>query len=327
MENSNYSVLLYYCYAEIKDAEAYREEHHLFCIENNIRGRIIISSEGLNGTVSGLKEDCEKYMAYVKSDPRFAKTDFKVDDFDRHAFAKIHVRVKPEIVHSSLRHINPLEKTGKHLEPEEFKKLKDQEDVVILDVRSNYEHELGHFKNALTLDIDNFRDFPEKVKELEHLKGKKVLTYCTGGIKCEKASAYLLDQGFEDVYQLHGGIIKYGMEAGGEDFEGKCYVFDNRLAVDVNKVNPTVISKCHCCGTPSDRMVNCANPECNIHVPICEECGWKYEGACSDECKAHPEKREYNGTGYYQKNTNGYNPYKGLQRKPNKDKIKSILHD
>src|SRR5690606_39433375 len=99
------------------------------------------------------------------------------------------------------------------------------EDVVILDVRSNYEHNVGKFKNAITLDIENFRDFPSKVNELKDLKGKKVITYCTGGIKCEKASAYLLEQGFENVYQLHGGIIKYGIEEGGEDFEGKCYVF------------------------------------------------------------------------------------------------------
>ncbi len=326
MEDLQYNILLYYCYAEIEDPEAYREEHHLFCIENNIRGRIIISSEGLNGTVSGLKDDCEKYMAYVKSDPRFAKTDFKVDSFDRHAFSKIHVRTKPEIVHSSLQHLNPNQKTGKHLAPAEFKSMKDREDVVILDVRSNYEHELGRFKNAITLDMDNFRDFPEKVKELDHLKGKKVLTYCTGGIKCEKASAYLLEQGFEDVYQLDGRIIKYGQEAGGEDFEGKCYVFDNRVAIDVNRVNPKVVSTCHHCGTLSDRMVNCANPVCNAHVPICEKCGWELDGACSVECKEHPEKRPYDGTGYYQKNTNGYNPYKGFYRKPDKEKIKSIIN-
>lgn len=326
MENNNYSILLYYCYAQIEDPEAYREEHHLFCIENNIRGRIIISPEGLNGTVSGLKEDCEKYMAYIHADPRFAKTEFKIESHDKHAFAKIHVRVKPEIVHSSLRHINPNLRTGKHLEPEEFKALKDQEDVVILDVRSNYEHELGRFKNAITLDIENFRDFPEKVKELEHLKDKKVLTYCTGGIKCEKASAYLLEQGFSDVYQLHGGIIKYGIEAGGEDFEGKCYVFDNRIAVDVNKINPLVISTCHVCGVQCDRMVNCANPSCNAHLAICEKCGWELEGACSPECKVHPEKRPYDGTGYYQKNTNGYNPYKGLFRRQDKEKIKTTIH-
>lgn len=324
MENKDYSILLYYCYADIEDTEAYREDHHFFCIENNIRGRIIISSEGLNGTVSGRKEDCEKYMAYIHSDSRFAKTEFKVEDHDKHAFTKIHVRVKPEIVHSSMRHIDPKIKTGKHLAPDEFKALKDQEDVVILDVRSNYEHELGRFKNAITLDIDNFRDFPEKVKELEHLKGKKVLTYCTGGIKCEKASAFLLDQGFEDVYQLHGGIIKYGLEAGGEDFEGKCYVFDNRIAVDVNKVNPTIVSKCHVCGTNSDRMVNCANPKCNDHLAICEECGWELDGACSADCKEYPEKRPYDGTGYYQKNTNGYNPYKWVIRNKDKEKTKSI---
>ena len=134
-------------------------------------------------------------------------------------------------------------------------------DIVILDVRSNYEHELGRFKNAVTLDIENFRDFPDKLNELEQYKGKKIVTYCTGGIKCEKASAFLLEQGFENVHQLHGGIIKYGLEAEGEDFEGKCYVFDNRLSVDVNKVNPKVVSKCFVCETHSDRMVNCANPE------------------------------------------------------------------
>src|SRR5690606_29005023 len=169
------------------------------------------------------------------------------DVYHKHAFAKINVRHKEEIVHANLKNINPNIRTGIHLAPGEFREFKDLEDVVLLDVRSNYEHELGKFKNALTLNIENFRDFPEKVKELDHLKDKKVVTYCTGGIKCEKASAYLLEQGFKDVYQLHGGIIRYGLEAGGEDFEGKCYVFDNRVAVDVNQVNPKLISKCYVC--------------------------------------------------------------------------------
>lgn len=313
MENK-YLILLYYCYTPIEDPEQFRIDHHLYCIENNIRGRIIVASEGLNGTVSGLREGCEKYMADLKADPRFAKIDFKVEESPTHGFAKLHVRVKPEIVHSSLRHIDPNQRTGIHLEPSEFKKIKDDEDVVIVDVRSNYEHHVGKFKNAVTLDIENFRDFPEKVSELEKYKGKKIVTYCTGGIKCEKASAYLLEQGFENVYQLHGGIIKYGIEEGGEDFEGKCYVFDNRVIADINKVNPVIISECHICHSKTDRMVNCANPVCNLHVPICEDCGWKLDGACSDECKEHPEKRPYDGTGYYQKESNGYNPYKGLVR-------------
>ncbi len=311
-----YSILLYYCYAQIDDHEAYREEHHLFCIENNLRGRVIISPEGLNGTVSGKKADCEAYMAYVKSDTRFADTEFKEEESEVQAFAKLHVRVKPEIVHSSLRHINPREKTGTYVEPEEFKALlkEPDEDTIFLDVRSNYEHSVGRFKNAMTLDIDNFRDFPEKVKELDHLKNKKVVTYCTGGIKCEKASAYLLDQGFENVYQLHGGIIKYGIETGGEDFEGKCYVFDNRITADVNSVNPSIVSKCHITGVPTDRMVNCANPQCNAHIAMSEEAGWLMDGCCSEECRKNPARRPYDGTGYYQKNTNHYNPRKNVKR-------------
>ena len=314
MENK-YQILLYYCYTNIEDPEDFREQHHLFCIENDIKGRVIVSQEGLNGTVSGLIQNCQKYMDTLKADPRFAMIDFKIDTYPKHAFQKTHVRVKSEIVYSSLKHINPNEKTGIHLAPADFKKMKDEEDVVILDCRSNYEHKVGKFKNAVTFDMDNFRDFPEKVKAIENLKHKKIVTYCTGGIKCEKASAYLLEQGFENVYQLHGGIIKYGMEEGGEDFEGKCYVFDNRVAVDVNKVNPKVISICYICSKLSDRMINCANPACNQHVAICEDCGWTLDGACSEACKCHPEKRVYDGTGYYQSKLNGYNPYIGLKRK------------
>jgi len=311
----NYLILLYYCYTQIENVEKFREEHHLYCIQHNIRGRVIISPEGINGTVSGRRSDCEKYMADLKADQRFAKTDFKIESYNKHAFEKIHVRIKDEIVNSGLKDINPNERTGIHLEPSEFKKIKDNEDIVILDVRSNYEHNIGKFKNAITLDMENFREFPEKINEIGHLKEKKIITYCTGGIKCEKASAYLLEKGFKNVYQLHGGIIKYGIEEGGKDFEGKCYVFDNRIAVDINKINPEVISVCYVCGTKCDRMVNCANPECNNHIPLCESCARELDGACSETCRKHPRKRPYNGKGYYPKQTNGYNPYIGLKRK------------
>ena len=312
-----YSILLYYCYAQIRDYEAYREEHHLFCVENNLRGRIIISSEGLNGTVSGLHEDCDRYMNYVKSDSRFADTEFKVEQHDRMAFAKLHVRTKPEIVNSGLKHINPREKTGAYVAPREFRQILDEqpEDTVILDVRSNYEHNVGKFKNALTLDIDNFRDFPDKVEKLKPLRGKKIITYCTGGIKCEKASAYLLEQGFENVHQLHGGIIQYGIEAGGKDFEGKCYVFDNRITTAINQVNPTTISACYITGKRTDRMVNCANPECNAHIPMSEEAGWLMDGCCSEACRQHPDRRPYNGTGYYCREPNHYNPLKAAKQR------------
>lgn len=310
----NYQILLYYCYTPIANPEAFRVEHHLFCLENNLKGRIIIASEGLNGTVSGHQEDCQKYMDHVTSDSRFDALEFKIEAVEINAFKKLNVRVKSEIVLSGFSHVDPNKQTGIHLEPKQFKEMKDDDDVVLLDCRSNYEHRVGRFKNAVTIDIENFRDMPEKLEELKQYKDKKVLTYCTGGIKCEKASAYLLEQGFENVYQLHGGIIKYGTEEGGEDFDGKCYVFDNRIAVEVNTTNPEVLSTCHICSTKTDRMVNCANSECNIHVPICEKCGWEMDGACTSKCQGHPTKRPYDGTGYYQKNTNGYNPYRGFYR-------------
>lgn len=301
---TRYQTLLYYCYTTIENAEQFAADHLQFCKSLGLTGRIIVAGEGLNGTVSGTTESCRIYMDTVLADPRFAATEFKIDDVDEPSFIKMHCRYKPEIVHSGLRDpniIDPKKKTGIHLEPKEFMELKDQEDVVILDVRSNYEHELGRFKNAVTLDIDNFRDFPAKINELAKYKNKKILTYCTGGIKCEKASALLLHEGFKDVYQLHGGIIKYGKEAGGKDFEGKCYVFDNRVSVEVNSVNPVVISTCRNCGKTTAKMINCANPECNEHFTQCDECGTKMEGCCSDECKTHPRKRVYDGTGYYVK--------------------------
>lgn len=302
----NYLTLLYYCYTPIEQAEQFAADHLDLCRGLGLKGRIIVAGEGLNGTVSGTAEACRQYMDTVKADPRFSGIDFKVDEVEKPSFVKLHVRYKPEIVHSGLRDphvINPGKQAGKYVEPEEFVRLKDQDDVVVLDVRSNYEHQLGRFKNAVTLDIENFRDFPSRINELAHLKDKKVVTYCTGGIKCEKASALLLKAGFKDVYQLHGGIIKYGKETDGRDFEGKCYVFDNRLTVDINRHNPSVISTCRNCGKPSTRMINCANPECNEHFTQCEECGWKQDGCCSDACMEHPRKREYDGTGYYVKDT------------------------
>jgi UPF0176 protein len=309
-------VLLYYCYSQIEDPEAYRDEHHQLCLELNLRGRIIIAEEGLNGTVSGTQKACEQYMEAVTNDPRFSHTEFKVDVNDTPAFEKLHIRVKPEIVHSSLHTINPTTKTGAYVEPKEFRDIlkTEDEDTIILDVRSNYEHMVGKFKNALTLDIDNFRDFPDQIEALKKYKDKKIITYCTGGIKCEKASAYLLEQGFENVHQLHGGIIKYGLDAEGEDFEGKCYVFDNRIVKDVNKVNPTIVSRCHITNEPCDRMVNCANPHCNKHIPMSDEGAEIYNGCCTEECMQNPDARPFDGTGFYQKKTNGYNPYKNAKR-------------
>ena len=316
----NFNVILYYIYSPIENLVEYRDIHHQFCLDNNLLGRIIVAPEGLNGTVSGEKKDCEAYMNWVKSDIRFAKVEFKVENNKGHAFKKLYVKIKKEIVHSELG-VNPNIRTGIHLEPDEFKAMMQDDDVVLVDMRSNYEHAVGKFKGAVTFNMGNLRDLPDHMHEIDHLKDKKIITYCTGGIKCEKASAYLLENGFESVYQLHGGIIKYGLESGGQDFDGKCYVFDGRLTTDVNCINPEIISECYICESKSDRMVNCANPECNQHVPICENCGHEYEGACSIECKEHPRKRAYDGTGYYQKTLEGYHPAVAARTRKNTKKL------
>ena len=317
--NLKYQILLFYCYTKINNPEKFREKHHFFCIENNIRGRIIISSEGINGTVSGKIEDREKYMNNFKKNKLFKNLEFKIDNYNSNTFQKLHVRLKNEIVNSGIKNIDVTKETGKYIEPSEFKEILNNEpkDTIILDVRSNYEHEIGKFKNAITLDLENFRFFSDKIDEIEKTidKSKKVITYCTGGIKCEKASSFLIKKGFKNVYQLHGGIIKYGIEEGGENFHGKCYVFDNRIVKDINKINPTVISKCLVTGEKTDRMVNCANAECNKHFPLSEKGAEKFKGCCSKECMLSPKIRKYDGTGFYQRKMNGYNPYIGYRNK------------
>ncbi len=299
-----YQTLLYYCYTPIINAANFAANHLKFCKSLDLVGRIIVADEGLNGTVSGATEACKAYIKHLTADERFANIDFKIDDVAEPSFIKMHCRYKTEIVYSGLTDtsiINPHLKTGKYVEPTEFSQLINKEEVIILDVRSNYEHNLGKFKNAITLDIENFRDFPDQINALAKYKDKKIVTYCTGGIKCEKASALLLHHGFKDVHQLHGGIVKYGKAAAGKDFEGKCYVFDNRLAVEVNKVNPTVVSKCFNCEKTTSKMINCANPECNTHITQCNSCGTALKGCCCQKCIIHPRVRVYDGTGYYVK--------------------------
>jgi UPF0176 protein len=303
MENKNYLVLAYYLYTPIEDPVTLSQQHLAYCKSLGLRGRIYLASEGINGTVSGTREACIQYMSDMKSNSTFTGIEFKVDEHHEHAFTRMHVRPKAELVHSGLRnpnYINPRTETGKKLSGDEFLKLKDEcDDVVILDVRSNYETRLGRFKNSITLDIENFREFPEKIKEIEHLKDKKVVTCCTGGIKCEKASALLLKEGFKDVYQLHNGIIGYAKDTGGKDFDGVLYVFDGRVAVPINEVNPKPIATCAKCGETTTRNLNCANVECNEQFNMCERCSEEMQGACSENCKTHPRKRPYNGTGYY----------------------------
>ncbi len=298
-----YRTLLFYKYVQIDDASGFTNEHLAFCHSIGLKGRVLVANEGINGTVSGTVEQVKKYMEHLRADPRFSNMAFKEDHEEKISFERMHVRYKKEIVHFGIDEVNVWKHSGKYLEPEEWMRLKDDPDTVLVDFRNQVEWEVGKFKNAVTLPINHFREVPEHVSKLESFKDKKILAYCTGGIRCEKATAHLLENGFKEVYHLHGGIIEYGKKTGGKDFDGKCYVFDNRITVDVNEVNPTLISVCHHCGEPSSRFINCANDECNKHFIMCDNCGWEMEGCCSSACRKHPQKREYNGTGLYQKKT------------------------
>jgi len=301
---ADYQTLIYYKYTKLPNAEKFAQEHLQFCKELGLVGRVLIGYEGINGTVSGTKEQCRQYMDHLKHQPAFEGITFKVDDVAKFSFAKMHVRFRDEIVAFDLNEeedVDPNVESGQHLEPGEFRELKDRDDVVVLDVRNKLETDVGKFKNAKSLNIDQFRDFPQHIDELEPYKDKKIIAYCTGGIRCEKATAYLKRKGFNDVYQLNGGIINYYKKTGGEDFEGQCYVFDRRITVNVNDVNPNVISTCEICGTETTKLINCANPECNKHFIICENCANEREGCCSKDCQQHPRKRYYDGSGFYMK--------------------------
>lgn len=309
----DYNVLLYYGYARVENAEQFRSDHHKQCVSFGLLGRIIVASEGINGTVSGTRKACQQYVDYVKSDLRFESVAFKTTPCTGHAFSKLHVRLKPEIVHAGLPHLYPQGKAGQYVTPKELIQMKDDPNVVLLDARSRYEHRLGRFRGAVTLDIGHFREFPDRVADLAPYKEKHIVTYCTGGVKCEKASAYLLQKGFKNVYQLKGGIVQYGLDTDGRDFEGACYVFDERMHIPINRYNPTTVSKCWVCRAACNRMVNCANPSCNVHIPLCLHCGDALEGACSKTCCQHPRKRRYDGTGRYGRQLRGYNPYQALR--------------
>lgn len=271
-----YRILLYYKYVPIDNHEAFAARHLAYCKELGLKGRIIVAPEGLNGTVSGTVEQTEAYMNHVRQDPRFTDIVFKIDEADGHAFKKMFVRAKPELVTWRLQEkVDPNKLTGKHLKPKEWLEMMKRDDVVILDGRNGYEYDIGHFRGAIRPDVESSREFPQWIREnFSQYKDKKILTYCTGGIRCEVLSGILLREGFKEVYQLEGGIVTYGKdpETKGQLFDGKCYVFDERIAVPINQVENVIVGKCYHCGKPEDRYVNCANPECNRQHIVCEEC-------------------------------------------------------
>ncbi|WP_107841309.1 rhodanese-related sulfurtransferase [Metasolibacillus meyeri] len=291
----DYRVLLYYFYTTIEDPAAFSEQHLQACKDLELKGRILVATEGINGTVSGTVAATNAYMDLMQNDPLFKGIVFKIDEVEGHAFKKMHVRPRPELVNLSLEDdVNPHEITGEYLSPAQFLEQMQREDTVVLDVRNTYEYDVGHFRGAIRPEVDNFRDTPTWVRENRELfEGKRVLTYCTGGIRCEKFSGWLKREGFEDVGQLHGGIATYGKdpETKGQLWDGQMYVFDERLTVPINQVEHVVVGRDHFDGTPCERYINCANPECNKQILTSEENEAKHLGGCTIECTKHERNR------------------------------------
>ncbi len=247
-----------------------------------------MAKEGINATLEGQNEAIEVYLKEYLSDPRFADTHIKKSSGTGEAFPKLSVKIRSEIVTLGLEEdINPNEITGKHLKPEELKQwYLSGKDFVVVDMRNDYEFNVGKFKNSVLPKLHNFRDIPKALEDLKEYEGKTVLTVCTGGVRCEKASGLLVREGFKDVYQLDGGIVSYMEKFPAQEFEGKLYVFDNRITMDFDSSdNHIVIGKCDKCGVASERYVNCKNPMCNKHFLCCEGCSLEDgRSFCSIDC-------------------------------------------
>ena len=298
-------ILLFYKFQKIKNPEYFARKYKRACKKLGICGKVLIAKEGVNGSISGTKEQVEKYKEFLLSQNGFEDVKFKEETAFKHPFTKMNVRVRKEII--SLKKKININKKGKYLAPKEFLELynkddinckdnknlkkedKNKESVIILDARNYYEYDLGRFKNAINPNIKTFREFPlfiEKFKKNfseKEIKNKKIVMYCTGGIRCEKASAYMKEQGFENVYQLEDGIINFCQQFPNTVWEGKCFVFDKRLMTNINQNNKP-ISKCINCNEFCDLYRNCKNLKCDKLVIMCVKCQEKLQGCCSKEC-------------------------------------------
>ena len=291
--NPTHEVLLYYKYFPVEDPESYAEEHRTLCRNLDLLGRILVASEGINGTVSGLPANTRRYRQIMQSQPATAGMAFKVDPAEGHPFQKLSIKARKEIVTLGLpahEEVDPTAITGTHLSPKEFYQAMQDPGTVLLDARNHYETQLGRFRLATCPGVEHFRDLPQWIRQHRTLlQGKRILTYCTGGVRCEKLTAWLLREGFSDAGQLQGGIVTYGRdpEIHGRDFDGKCYVFDERISLPINRANPTLISHCTRCGQPSDRYRNCAFSPCNAQFFCCATCEETFGPFCSETCRRH----------------------------------------
>ena len=241
------------------------------CDELKLKGTMLISKNGINFSLAGTNEATETFIAILEKDNRFLNIPLKVTYSETQPFRRMKVRLKKEIISLGRKDITPRGLTGKRISPQDLKNLLDnREDVLVLDTRNEYETRVGKFENAIDLNLDTFRDFPEAIESLpEEYKDKKIVMYCTGGIRCEKASAVMMKAGFADVKQLEGGVLDYFKKTGGDYWEGDCFVFDERVALD-KELNETEYIYCYICREPLSAEEK-ASPDFKIneHCPYC----------------------------------------------------------
>ncbi len=283
-----YWVLAFYILHRIDDPQAEVARHKDFFSTRDLKSRLYISEQGINGQMSGSPAHAQEYMDWLKGDPRFAAVSFKIHTHPEHAFPKATIKYRKQLVAIDCE--VDLSLTGEHVKPQEWSRMLEQkdEDTIVLDVRNDYEWEVGRFKGAELPPLETFREFPQYAKELKGQrdpKKTKVMMYCTGGIRCEFYSALMKQEGFEKVYQLDGGVIQYGMDEGQKDWEGKLFVFDDRLVVPISDEEAPPISVCRYCQSSIDIYYNCANMDCNELFVCCPDCLKKKKGCCCDACQ------------------------------------------
>lgn len=301
-ETEHRITISFYQYFKIESPKDFRDELYRNLAELRVFGRIYLANEGINAQISVPESNFEllkKYLYTIEALENL-RLNIAVDD-DGKSFWVLKIKVREKIVADGIN--DPtfnMEKKGKYLDASQFNAMSNDPDTIIVDMRNHYEYEVGHFKNAIEIPSDTFREqLPMAVDMLQESKDKNIIMYCTGGIRCEKASAYMLHNGFDRVFHVEGGIIHYANKVKEEQLEnkfiGKNFVFDERLG---ERISDDIIAQCHQCGEPCDDHTNCKNEACHLLFIQCKKCATKYDGCCSEACKevlALPEEvqKEY----------------------------------
>lgn len=282
--------LSFYKYAHIGNPQILRDHLFINWDKMDVLGRIYVAREGINAQLSVPASKFKVFKEFLDSISflKDVRLNIAIEQYNK-SFLKLKVKVRPKIVADGLNDSTfDVTNKGVHVDAEKFNELIEDPNTVLVDMRNHYESEIGHFKNAVTPDVDTFRDSLDIIERdlKDHKEDKNLVMYCTGGIRCEKASAYYKHKGFKKVYQLEGGIIEYTRQVNEKGLEnkflGKNFVFDERRG---ERISEHIISKCHQCGKPCDTHVNCANEACHLLFIQCDECAEKMENCCSTRCQ------------------------------------------